>query len=154
MKKKDLLSLEMLAAEAYRCREYELWYFVLERAVYDYAFFFDWYLSTPVALNHRFFDYDKHMARELRILEWFLFSKEPEPFNLQWIIDQCFESDKDLEGCIRRKAKVAHAENLAKHKDSPRLQTFVQLAARRGTSLDEPRTPSIRKRRHRYGMYH
>lgn len=154
MKKKDLLLTVMQAEDVRRCREHELWYFVLERAVYDYAFFFDWYLATPVKLHNRFFDYDKHMAKELRILEWFLFSKEPEQFNLKWIIDQCFDSDKDLEGCIRRKVKIAHNQNLAKHQENPRLQAFVAKAEKRGTSLSEPPTPSIRKRRHRYGMYH
>lgn len=124
-KRPELFNIQMIEIPRRKSPEQELWCMVLDRALADYAFFFDWFLNIQKQSGNLHADYPAMMNRELRSLEWFLFSKETRPHNMNWIMDYCYDGDDLLARMIRTKVKEKFDDNLARNKDEPRLKPFL-----------------------------
>lgn len=127
--------------------EQQLWCQVLDRALADYAFFYDWfiYMRKHCGIHHS--DYPATMNRELRTLEWFLFSKEARPFNLGWIIDTCYNGDEGLANLIRRKITEKYQDNLARNQDDELLKPFLPMLLQGAAVPEKPTHPPMKKPR-------
>lgn len=92
--------------------ERNLWFAVIERALKDYCFFFNKLSSTgyghllncesrsPMFPN----DFNLKAIAEFNRLRWFLFEKEPHPFNLAYLTEQLYEDGDSAASCIRKQA--------------------------------------------------
>lgn len=154
-KKRDLPKAQMLQFELRKTPEQELWCAVLDRAVLDYSFFFDWFITLQKFAATQHHDYVALMNRELRSLEWFFFSKGSLTHNLNWIMDYCFDSNQGLAQAIRKRVSERYKENLAHNKDHELLKPYLEMLTK-GAPLPDVagKAPSKRPRRHEKDYYH
>lgn len=92
--------------------ERNLWFAVIERALKDYCFFFNKLSTTgqgqlincesrsPTFNN----DFNLKAIGEFNRLRWFLFEKEPHPFNLTYLTEQLYDDGESAASCIRKQA--------------------------------------------------
>ena len=118
--------MQMIEIPRHKTPEQELWCMVLDRALTDYAFFYDWLIALDRDSVSQNADHTAHMTRELRTLEWFIFDKECVPHNLNWIIDYCYEGDQLFANLIKRKVAEKHRINLARHQNHEAVKPFVK----------------------------
>lgn len=112
--------------------EYLLWVAIVDRAIYDFCTFADWYCQR---LSHEYGRKRKHvsntaeiaMLRELSILEWFLFDTVPQPYNLQWIAEQVFNCGDSVCDKIRAKCEAGHKANIDVYATNERLEPLIRL---------------------------
>lgn len=102
--------------------ERTLWTAVIERAMKDYCFFFDWVESssriykkraTDKLQNIRCVNFVTKSIGEFNRLQWFLFSNEMQPFNLYYITEQLHD-DSGLRERLRTMAREQFKLNLDK----------------------------------------
>jgi hypothetical protein len=93
--------------------ERNLWFAVIERALKDYCFFFDKLGSSGTGnlIPYEIFDSDRKnqfnikAIYEFNRLRWFIFTKEPEPFNLEYLAEQLYDDGPGAASSIRKEAK-------------------------------------------------
>ncbi len=98
--------------EAPETPERNLWFAVLERALKDYCFFFDKLVNTGnghIIAYERMNDsmrqsFNLQAIAELNRLRWFIFDKEPQPFNLEYLAEQLYEDGEGAAQAIRKEA--------------------------------------------------
>lgn len=116
--------------------EYLLWIAVVDRAIYDFCTFADWYCQR---LTREYGRRRKHisntaeiaMLRELSILECFLFNPVPEPYNLQWIGEHVFSCGAGVCDNIRARCEAGHKANLDVYATSDKLDPLIKLYEQR-----------------------
>ena len=92
--------------------ERELWFAVIERALKDYCFFFDKILTTGNGHLIRYDELHKVHRQSFNLkaiavinrLRWFLFEKQPVPFNLTFLLEQLYDDDTHVAAHIREQA--------------------------------------------------
>ena len=156
--------LQMIEIPQNKSPEQELWCMVLDRALADYSFFFDWLISLDKTYKISEPAQGMNMGRELRTLEWFLFSKDSIPHNMNWIMDYCYDGDQLLARTIRKKIVEKHQENLARNQNNPIVKPFVEtfllnnelpnLENVREIKPSETRWTLVKRRKTRSPMYH
>ena len=112
--------------------EYLLWIAVVDRAIYDFCTFADWYCQR---LSHEYGRKRKHvsntaeiaMIRELSVLESFLFNPIAEPYNLQWIAEHVFACGESVCDKIRARCEAGHKANLDVYATHERLEPLIKL---------------------------
>lgn len=112
--------------------EYLLWVAIVDRAIYDFCTFADWYCQR---LSHEYGRKRKHisntaeiaMLRELNTLEWFLFDPIPQEYNLQWIAEHVFNCGESVCDKIRLKCEAGHKANLDVYATHPKLRPLINL---------------------------
>lgn len=96
--------------------EGELWLAVIERAIRDYCFFFDNALSYSCKTRWGPRTEENVQTvkciRELQRLRWFLFEETPEPFNMQYILENLFDDYDAIGKEIRAQAKSEFKKHL------------------------------------------
>jgi hypothetical protein len=93
--------------------ERNLWFAVIERALKDYCFFFDKLYSSGSSNLIPYETYDNDRKNQFNIkaiyefnrLRWFIFTKDPEPFNLEYLAEQLYENGEGAAASIRKEAK-------------------------------------------------
>ncbi len=125
-RKNKPFDMQMIEIPRHKTPEQELWCMVLDRALTDYAFFYDWLITLDRDSVSDNADQTANMTRELRTLEWFLFAKESVPHNLNWIIDYCYDGDDLLGRTIKKKVAEKHRINLARHQNHAAVKPFVK----------------------------
>lgn len=92
--------------------ERNLWIAVIERALKDYCFFFDRLVTTGNGQLIVYTNLDEvkrqnfnlQAIAELNRLRGWIFTRKPEPYNLQWLSDQLFDTSDSAADAIRREA--------------------------------------------------
>lgn len=98
------------------CPEAELWLAVIERAIRDYCFFFD--NAFSFSSKNRWMPRTEenvhtiHCIRELQRLRWFIFEKTPEPFNMQYLLENLFDDYDEIGKQIRAQASSAFKKHI------------------------------------------
>lgn len=112
--------------------ELSLWFAVIERAVKDYCGFFDrintnkhgdvasYHFITPRKTDN----FCLKAIYELERLRWFLFSKEKEEFNLEYLAEQLYENGR---GDIDKIRREAHNKFVACLENARDLESLTQL---------------------------
>lgn len=130
--------------KAYQQPERFLWLAVVERALKDYCCFFDRLVGADQGdATLRAFDKYKYkgckigynlkkVLREYDRLDWFLFCKQPKPFNLQYICEQLYDDDLDHAGAFRAEAKKLFAMHVKDTGASVSFATIVDYINRFG----------------------
>lgn len=116
--------------------EYLLWVAVVDRAIWDFCTFADWYCQR---LTHEYCRKRKRvsntpevaMIREYNSLLWFLFDTRPQEFNLQWISEHVFSCGPGLCEGVRRRCVAGHKANLDVYATNERLEPLIALYERR-----------------------
>jgi hypothetical protein len=112
--------------------EYRLWMAVVERAITDYIFFWDWYITRakfrdgyklPQTYKR---SVNNIMRANLEVLNAFLFDEIAAPTNFAWVFDNCFQDERHLLKGIRDRIKHLHLQNLKKNEDNPILEHIVK----------------------------
>lgn len=112
--------------------EYLLWVAVVDRGIWDFCTFADWYCQR---LSHEYGRKRKRisntaevaMLREYNALCWFLFDPVPQEFNLQWIAEHVFNCEEGICQGIREKCIAGHKANLDVYATNERLEPLVRL---------------------------
>lgn len=116
----------------YRTRkinEHLLWVSVVDRAIMDYTFFFDYIVSKMRNMNQssRARKNSRNgMMRDLESLRWFFFEESCVPYNLTWIAEFCFDGDNDILSKIRKRVKEKHYSNLMQYADLPEFEMLIK----------------------------
>lgn len=113
--------------------ERELWFAVIERAVKDYAAFFDKALDAKKGLlgSYHFIaprksdNFCLKAIYELERLRWFLFSNEKEEFNLAFLAEQLYDDGSGVVTQIREEAKRLFLFGLENSKDRESLSRLI-----------------------------
>jgi hypothetical protein len=116
--------------------EYLLWVAIVDRAIWDFCTFADWYCQR---LSHEYGRKRKQvsntaevaMLREYNVLSWFLFSERSEEFNLQWIAEHVFKCGDSICGDIRKRCEAGHKANLDVYATNERLDKLVEMYEQR-----------------------
>ena len=149
-----LINFKMIEIPGRKTPEQQLWCQVLDRALADYAFFYDWFIHLYKASGSQHADYPATMSRELRCLEWFFFSHESQPHNLNWIIDTCYNGNEGLASVIRRKVTERYRDNLARNQDNEVLKPFLPMLLQGAPVPDKPTLPAMKKPRSKRELIH
>lgn len=120
--------------------EYLLWVAVVDRAIYDFCTFAEWYNAR---VTHTAFKKPKKrsntpeisMMRELSALQWFIFDPMPREYNLQWIAENVFSCGAGICDEIRRRCIKGHKANLDKHASDPRVKPLLTVYEERTQTL-------------------
>ena len=116
--------------------EYLLWVAIVDRAIYDFCTFADWYCQR---LSHEYGRKRKHisntaeiaMLREYHTLQWFLFDPIPQEFNLQWIAEHVFNCGEGVCDKIRARCEAGHRANLDVYATNEKLEPLIRLYEQR-----------------------
>lgn len=108
--------------------EHKLWWSVLKRAIVDYIKFFD-YAAHNMLVNGMSRRDERNMRRQIKeelwALNWFLYEKDVQPYNLSWIAEMCFEDAEFLVG-VRRELLKIHMSNVKEYIDIPKMRFLVE----------------------------
>lgn len=140
-----------------------LWLAVLERALKDYCYFFhrlcgadqgdrilrsiDKYKGHKIGYNYRkvCFEYDR--------LNWFLFDKTLEPFNLEYICQQLYDDGPGMAQSFRREAKKTFNRHVIDSKAEtvyPTILAYIRQYTNEPIVEGEPLDPDcLRWKRYR-----
>lgn len=160
MKLPNIISIEQ--QEERLTPEKALWLAVVERAMRDYCFYFEWLqqhrMSCDVAHQERLYGQNRNGyvlkgIAEYNRLCWFLFCDEPAPFNLTYIFDMLDQEDALLH-TIRKLCKEQFKLHLNRIKDAnmfPRIVEHIFLTTdfnsiKEDSITMEFRQPSVKVR--------
>lgn len=124
--------------------ERNLWFAVIERALKDYCFFFDKLRSTNQgnlihyeSLSHKSrLDFNLRAIGEFNRLQWFFFSKEIQPFNLEYLSEQLYEDSAGNASRIRKEAREQFKRNFLQAEEANRF-VAVTSYIRENTHIDK-----------------
>lgn len=133
--------------------EHRLWLNVVERAIQDYIFFFDYVVrgaqitsyGSPRVYSRRSMSVMR--AHELKELRDWLFDDDPNVINLKWVFDHCFDGDDGLLTKLRDRIREQHITNLSNNKDHPAVKQFFQLYNAEGQKIERRTAPRVKKTR-------
>lgn len=122
MKRPDLILNMEQAPQETHSGERTLWIAVVERAMKDYCFFFDWWESYSKVYKHKA-EHKLFMGKknnltlraigEINRLRWFLFDTTPKPYNLEYISTELYD-EPGIKENLRKIAKEQFKLNLDK----------------------------------------
>lgn len=123
-----------------------LWVAVVERAMRDYC----WYLQSSDLMrgfswaeDRSFFpvkgqNEHKKLIRDYRVLRWFLFSKKPAPYNLEYIYTNFLEDFGGIAN-VRRYCSTYHKAHLESLDGNPKYTDIIaDLRAMSGRDKPDP----------------
>lgn len=155
-KKSDssLIGLKMIDIPGDNTPEHILWAHVLDRAMMDYGNFFTWFVSHSAFTELKSDSYRSAMTKELRTLEWFFFSKDSVPHNLNWIIDHCYDGNEGLAQVIRRKIAEKYRDNLIEYQNSEYVKPYLSLLTKRDSTALPTKSVADSGTRRRFRLLH
>jgi hypothetical protein len=140
--------------------ERNLWFAVIERALKDYCFFFDKLYSSGSGNLIPYETYDNDRKNQFNIkaiyefnrLRWFIFTKDPEPFNLEYLAEQLYEDGEGAAASIRKEAKEQFKLHFDEADKKGRFQAVLyyikeNTGVERSVSATE--TSKLKYKRHR-----
>lgn len=111
--------------------EYLLWVAVVDRAISDFCAFAEWYrhrvAHAASKTKKRASTSEIAIIRELSVLEWFLFDRQPRECNLQWIAENVFNCGTGICDDIRQRCLQGHKANLDRHAGDPQFARLFAL---------------------------
>lgn len=147
MKAKDVPSmLDELDSQEINSPEKQLWLAVIDRALKDYCFFFDKLFtyklkfvgSDQIETNLGYYK----TIQELHTLRWFLFSTNPQQFNMQYILENIYDNYEGIAKTIRDKAKQHFKSHVESIKDEGRFPRLIKYILSETNALN-PEIPSV-----------
>jgi hypothetical protein len=139
--------------------ERNLWFAVIERALKDYCFFFDKLMNTNGSRLIIYTDKDEDYQNvftikaiaELSRLRWFLFSREPEQFNLEYLAEQLYENGSGVAADIRKEASRQFKRHLEYAESLGRFQGvlyYIKESTGAYSHTAAAKTSRLKKKRH------
>lgn len=129
-----------------------LWLAVVERALKDYCYFFDRlvgadqgdailrnskkYKGCKIGYNYR------KVLREYDRLNWFIFQRLPEPFNLEYICQQLYEDGAGMAQSFRDEAKRSFNAHVIESQADTKFSLIMDYVRQ---YENEPRVNSLPK---------
>ena len=117
--------------------EKNLWLAVVDRAVKDYCGFFD--KLFMVGFSHgKFLNVVGRIESNLSIIQtmyelnrlrWFLFEENPEPFNMQYIMESLYDNHEGMLSCMRKEITKKfndHVDAVERLGKFPRLIHYIK----------------------------
>ena len=117
--------------------EKNLWLAVVDRAVKDYCGFFD--KLFMVGFSHgKFLNVVGRIESNLSIIQtmyelnrlrWFLFEENPEPFNMQYIMESLYDNHEGMLSCMRNEITKKfndHVDAVERLGKFPRLIHYIK----------------------------
>jgi hypothetical protein len=142
--------------------ERHLWMAVIERALKDYCFFFDKLCSTGtghlIDINRlnaaNVHDFNLKAIGQFNRLRWFIFNKEPKPFNLQYLANELYDDGDGTAGLIRKEASKQFKRHLKEIEDKNKFVAIVSYIKQNTTAADsEAAEKESKLRNKRYRMF-
>jgi len=132
--------------------ERTLWLAVIERALKDYCFFFDYLEKLPQPSVKKTFHLDQMDRKnvmyrktigEFARLRWFLFDKYPRPFNLSYLMRELYHDDESMAEAMRKQAKEQFKLQLDQIRQQNRFNIIVKYIEE-NTNADSA-TPALQE---------
>lgn len=141
--------------------ERTLWLAVIERALKDYCFFFDYLDRLPQPSVKKTFHLDQMDRKNVMYrrtigdfsrLRMFLFDRHPRPFNLSYLMRELYNDDESMAEAMRKQAREQFKLQLDKIREQGRFNVIVKYIEE-NTNADKT-TPaaqesSLRTKRYR-----
>lgn len=140
--------------------ERTLWMAVVERAMKDYCFFFDWWESATRVYRQKSsknpkikprVDMSQRAICEFNRLQWFLFDTEKRAFNLEYITSELYD-DQGVKQKLRRMAREQFRLNLdsaiSKNK-FPNVTKYILENTTAGQAEPAAKISSLKQKRYR-----
>lgn len=132
--------------------ERTLWLAVIERALKDYCFFFDYLDRLPQPSVKKTFHLDQMDRKNVMYrrtigdfsrLRWFLFDRHPRPFNLSYLMRELYNEDESMAEAMRKQAREQFKLQLDKIREQGRFNVIVKYIEE-NTNADKT-TPAVQE---------
>jgi len=137
--------------------ERSLWFAVIERALKDYCYFFDRlnHSNSNDLLKHDNTnkltknEFNLKAIAELNRLRWFIFAKDPIPFNLEYLSEQLYDDGHGIASQIRKEAAKHFKLNLMEAENTGQYIAIIRYVYESTTAYKAEPASEESKLRHK-----